>query len=124
MNKENYSDWRLPTIKELLTLVDYGKGAPACDLKDTHHSFYWSSTTHVFNFSNAWLVNFNHGETANNSKATEFYIRCVRDGESSLEWSASSKRKMYWYEAVKYAENLKAPVYYKGINDRQQRRII
>ncbi|MCH7666337.1 MAG: DUF1566 domain-containing protein [Acidobacteria bacterium] len=46
-----YSDWRLPNIKELLSLVDYGELNPALPLwhpfMDVQSSFYWSSSSVV-----------------------------------------------------------------------------
>lgn len=36
-----FSDWRLPTIEELITLVNYNKINPACKLEDTEAGCYW-----------------------------------------------------------------------------------
>lgn len=41
---------------------------------------YWSSTTNVANTSNAWIVNFNNGNTNNNNKTNSNNVRCVRAG--------------------------------------------
>ena len=112
-NKKTYSDWRLPRIQELLTLVDYEKHTPACALQDTKDTYYWSSTTDASDTSYAWLVGFYDGSDGNDDKAYSYYVRCVRDGENGLEWSASSIKPMSWAEAHEYAANLIAPVYYK-----------
>src|SRR4051794_32362618 len=46
-----YCDWRIPTIQELLTLVDYTWAFPAISPSfpgPTAASYYWSSTSGVF----------------------------------------------------------------------------
>ena len=56
-----YDDWRLPTIKELSTLVDSSRFSPAIDntfFPGTVASQYWSSTTDTYNVANAWSVKF------------------------------------------------------------------
>lgn len=75
--------WRLPTRKELASLSDYGRYAPAIDPVFTQvtSSHYWSSTTHAFGASIAWFVNFYGGyQSFNGSKADSHYVRCVRSG--------------------------------------------
>jgi len=42
---------------------------------------YWSSTSYQNpdNQNNAWNVNFNNGNTNNNDKTNEYFVRCVRE---------------------------------------------
>lgn len=72
LNLGGYSDWRLPSQKELMTIVDYEIPYPGPTINTTYFpntpstagsSNYWSSTTYA-NFSGtmAWLMDFNNGE--------------------------------------------------------------
>jgi len=61
-----FRDWRIPHVKELQSLVDYGQVSPTIDptfpgLTATFNSFHWSSTTAAHDPSDAWVVNFDHG---------------------------------------------------------------
>ena len=79
-----YSDWRLPNIKELGSIVDYSTYKPAIDTNffpDTMSSFYWSSTTHSFNTGDARLVHFYYGAARSRNKSTTYYVRGVRGGQ-------------------------------------------
>jgi Protein of unknown function (DUF1566) len=57
-----HNDWRIPNIRELQSLVDYGRILPPIDpiFGPTGLSFYWSSTTLavVFPPTSAWGVDF------------------------------------------------------------------
>jgi len=78
-----YTDWRLPTIKELQSLVAYSTYSPA-----VHEDFpgatatdvYWSSTSNANNENNAWNLSFNNGNVNNNGKNNDFHVRAVRGG--------------------------------------------
>jgi len=106
-----YSDWRLPTIDELLTIVDYTRYGSASKIEDTVSYNYWSSSTSASYANSAWYVNFYSGSTFNNDKYYSLFVRCVRDGEYGLEWSKSQK-EMSWDEAIKFANNLVSNIYY------------
>jgi Protein of unknown function (DUF1566) len=76
-----FSDWRLPNIKELLSIVDMTLAtAPAINatFPNTISSSYWSSTSYAPNTTSAWIVLFNYGGAGSSNKAVAIYVRCVR----------------------------------------------
>jgi len=130
-----YTDWRLPTDKELLSIVDYENAQPAIDqafFPGTVFDFpYWTSMTYANDSIYAWAVFFRDGQVNINDKNGSFlpgYVRCVRgeqqnnnsfidnsdgtvtDENTGLIWQ---KRESYWpmswEEAITYCKNLELP---------------
>ncbi len=53
-----HDDWRLPNVRELQSLADYGRHSPAFDsVFDPVLTRYWSSTTDVHDPLHAWVMN-------------------------------------------------------------------
>ena len=83
-----YTDWRLPTVAELQTIVDTnapgcaGAVAPCIDpiFGPTLPSGYWSSTTWASNPAYAWLVAFQDGSPVPWPKSGTWAAREVRRG--------------------------------------------
>jgi hypothetical protein len=77
-------DWRLPNVRELQSLIDYGHLDPAIPavhpFTGVQSWYYWSSTTYVDGTLNAWDVGFNDGGVFRNSKTSSYYVWCVRGG--------------------------------------------
>ncbi len=75
------SDWRLPSIKELQTIVD-NRYHHTNIIKGFKHaapySRHWSSSQYVSDDKIAWYVYFGDGETRYAYKTNDFLIRCVR----------------------------------------------
>jgi len=79
---EGYTNWRLPTIKELETVV--GTNPRNMDIKKGFKymggsGYYWSSIAHESDEAFAWMMNFKRGYEYINYKTYERHIRCVRD---------------------------------------------
>ncbi len=77
-----HSDWRLPTKKELMGIVDHGVYYPAINSKfGAQASNYWSSTTCASYSYDAWFVFFNYGDVHHYDKSHGDFVRCVRGGQ-------------------------------------------
>jgi hypothetical protein len=126
-----YSDWRLPTIKELSYIVNGSIPFPGPTLDigyfpNTQPSFYWTATTYA-EFSNyPWGVDFGYGYNETHSKDYYSHIRAVRGGQlgslvdytdncdgtvtdtsTGLTWQqATSENSMTWETALSYCETL------------------
>jgi hypothetical protein len=73
--------WRLPTIKELQTIVDDSQTNPSIDttaFPSTPADWFWSSSPLAGSSSVAWGVSFNDGVTANGDVSDTSLVRCVR----------------------------------------------
>ena len=77
----DFQDWRLPSIQELLTIIDYRRTSPAL-LKAFNYvedkSFYWSQTVVADESDAFWGVNFKRGASSKASEYYDRYVRCVR----------------------------------------------
>ena len=77
-----YSDWRLPNVRELQSLIDYGRWDPALP---AGHPFtimlgrYWSSTTSALNETFGWTVSITGGNVDISGKGGSHRVLPVRD---------------------------------------------
>jgi len=78
--------WKMPSIKELLTLVDYDEIDPATTFPDHKSSCFWSSSVYAANASYVWYVNFDDGYVNDGHKDYTFRVRCVRSVEMCEEY--------------------------------------
>jgi hypothetical protein len=75
------SGWRLPTYKELLTLVDPTRTAPAIDVTafpGTAATAFWTASSYDGTSTQARYVDFNDGSSNFAGVATKRTVRCVR----------------------------------------------
>jgi hypothetical protein len=72
------NDWRLPTRKELMTIVKYRLNNPASDFPGMPGVYFWSATTSSESEGFAWGINFRNGSLNNYDKASTQHARCVR----------------------------------------------
>ncbi len=107
------SDWRLPNLRELISIVDYNRYEPAIDEEYFPNTpikyFFWSSTSYVggpltyvrpltarkneqpeadhtvrgYEASMAWPIGFQIGSGVGQRKETPFWVRCVADVDTS-----------------------------------------
>jgi pimeloyl-ACP methyl ester carboxylesterase len=129
-----HTDWRLPTLKELKTLIDRSRHTPSISTIYFPNTIsdYWSSTADASNFENAWFVRFIYGYDFNINKYQSYSLRAVRGGQTSpeiryvingdtvfdsitcLEWQRSAADisgdgvpdAMTWQSALSYTEGL------------------
>ncbi|MCI5134311.1 MAG: DUF1566 domain-containing protein [Candidatus Electrothrix sp. AW2] len=91
-----YSDWQLPSIEELKTLVYCSKGVDkygSCNdgskeptinqqaFPNTEKWSYWSGTPIAYNSGSAWVVFFNYGNPFALNRSNDLAVRLVRNGQ-------------------------------------------
>lgn len=77
------TDWRLPNVRELQSLMDYGNepALPCCGQNFFAMGWlYWSSTTYAWDPTAAWLVGFTNGGIVDWPKTYKLYVLAVRGG--------------------------------------------
>lgn len=125
-----YSDWRVPTRRELISILDFGKVDPSINslffpgLIDGQSNHYWSSTT--LPDDRHWNVNFffSSSRTSETTDNGEYFIRCVTGHESEsasfndngngtvtdnttgLTWQEDDATHDQWEDAIMYCEDL------------------
>ena len=79
-----YTDWRLPDIKELSSLVEERCYAPAINLAvfpNTPSSYFWSASPGGSSSSYAWYVAFSNGYANDYYRDYNYHVRLVRSGQ-------------------------------------------
>ncbi len=126
------NDWRLPTIKELMTTLHFDHSAPACDPEycPGYSGYFWSSTEDIEDSSKALNIYFYTGDIRSENKTENdaVYVRCVKgtpfnptgtisvnedvsepvatDSMTGLSWTRTMDDTATWEEALDGCETL------------------
>ena len=79
-----FTDWRLPNIKELDSIVEQQCINPSINsslFPDTPSTYFWSASLYVSNPTFALSVNFSNGADYKENKIGSYYVRLVRGGQ-------------------------------------------
>ncbi|MEA1920514.1 MAG: DUF1566 domain-containing protein [Campylobacterota bacterium] len=85
-----HTDWRLPTRRELQSLVDYSKPYPGPVMADAFvattqtDDWYWTGTDYAAGTTGALPVHFSYGDVYADHKSNTYYVRCVRGSVAPL----------------------------------------
>ncbi|MGO2373182.1 MAG: DUF1566 domain-containing protein [Pseudoalteromonas prydzensis] len=77
----DYSDWQVPNIKELASIVEHQCVKPSIKIDifpNTQNVIYWTSTTEKTNVGFAWVYFFDTGSNELAKKNNFNYLRLVR----------------------------------------------
>lgn len=76
----SYSGFRIPTLYELRTLVDYKKYKPAIinGFRGISNEVYWTQTPFADDSGSAWGINFKNGKIEIIAKNYTRRVRCVK----------------------------------------------
>ena len=79
-----FTDWRVPDIEELRSIVDYSRTNPSIDVDyfpNTHSTRYWSASP-IADFSDvAWRLYFGYGDDGYYFRGDNLHVRLVRSGQ-------------------------------------------
>ena len=80
-----HTNWRLPNIKELSTLVERACYAPSINITifpATPSSNFWSSTPGAYSLGGAFYINFTYGDINGAPRYYDYFqVRLVRSGQ-------------------------------------------
>ena len=120
----NHSDWRLPNVKELASLVALDRIAPSINsniFPNTPHYSYWSASPYSSNSKYIWDVYFYYGDEGYGLRNYKSYVRLVRSSNSpnSDAGIISNARPEFSIDStsIELAENSQGVVYDANATD-------
>ncbi|MDD5387580.1 MAG: DUF1566 domain-containing protein [Sulfuricurvum sp.] len=79
------SGWRMPTVEELRSIVDYTRNDPAWDINvfgGKHDNWYWTGTPCAWDRTgSAWVVYSGSGDVGSDDRNVHGYVRPVRSSQ-------------------------------------------
>ena len=81
-----YTDWRVPNVRELLSIMDFepSSGARLNSVAFPNtviDDYYWTSTTYMPDTATVWIIHFGVNAPSNGNKTSDYLVlRCVRGG--------------------------------------------
>ena len=78
---DGVTGWRLPTVAELLTLVDYNNFKPASstEIIAAEPVYYWTGSAAARSPKFSWFVHFSLGASSTARRTEAYAVRCVKD---------------------------------------------
>jgi len=79
-----YSDWRMPSLQELQSIVNHDRYNPTIDptyFPNTRSSFFWSGSPDAVSSDYAWSVSFGYGSDGYDIRSYRNFVRLVRGGQ-------------------------------------------
>lgn len=75
-----YTDWRLPNVQELISIVDIQRSNPAIKkgFENVKSADYWTSSGYAADSSKVWEVTFKDGRVFMYDSSSSGYVRCIR----------------------------------------------
>ncbi|MEW6052162.1 MAG: DUF1566 domain-containing protein [Nitrospirota bacterium] len=79
----NYTDWRMPNVRELDSLINFGvldssAWLNASSFRNIKASSYWTSTSALLSNTQGWIVDMKRATTSSTKKSTILYVWPVR----------------------------------------------
>lgn len=95
INLCGYSDWRVSTINELLSIQNFGISAIDPDYFESSYTVYWTGTPYVSSLTNAWTIGtYSNGYGLLSPIGRSLSVRAVRGGSSSVPQSNINRYSM------------------------------
>jgi hypothetical protein len=88
-----FLNWRLPTVTELASLLDFSVASPLINssvFPNTVASRFWTSTPADGNGASVWAINFSSSEVQPLSTTFGYQVRCVRSFSRSVDYTRPS----------------------------------